>query len=96
MQNSIVTGNDRLGRLRERNAGGLNVSSLGHNLFGNPAGCGNLQSSDLTGDAGVGALVDSRPRRRRVRSAAVRKPRDRCRQPGSVRSRGISEGWRGR
>jgi len=56
IRNSIVTGNDALG---DCTTGITNLMSLGHNLFGNAAGCGNLHSSDLTGDAGVGALVDA-------------------------------------
>ena len=36
------------------------VTSLGHNLIGNPAGCGIvLQPSDLTGDPGLGAFTDN-------------------------------------
>jgi hypothetical protein len=56
IQNSIVTNNDAFG---DCTTGIANLMSLGHNLFGNAAGCGNLHSSDLTGDAGVGALVDA-------------------------------------
>ena len=33
--------------------------SLGHNLFGNPSKCGDLQPTDLTGDAGLGTFLDA-------------------------------------
>ena len=60
IQNSIVAGNnpnnvgsEAFGDCR----GGL--MSLGHNLFGNPVGCGTLMPSDLVGDAGLGGFIDA-------------------------------------
>ena len=55
IQNSIVWGNDRSfdssGDCANPFAGGLPVTSLGHNLFGNATRCGAV-ASDLVGDPG--------------------------------------------
>lgn len=68
LQNTILAGNGGSGpgdsdcRTVTNLAGNLNsaiVVSLGHNLFGNPAGCGDLQPGDLTGSADLSAVVDS-------------------------------------
>jgi len=60
LQNTIVSGN-RLGRdcRSGMNLDSAIVVSEGHNLFGNPSGCGDLLPSDLTGDAGLGDAIDS-------------------------------------
>jgi hypothetical protein len=60
--NSTILGNSVYGDIRLQNsivAGcGGSIESLGHNLFGDPTGCGNLLASDLTGDPGTGSLID--------------------------------------
>ncbi len=34
------------------------ITSLGHNLISDPAGCGDLQSTDVVADPGIGAFID--------------------------------------
>lgn len=54
LQNTIVAGNTAPFR---PNCSG-NIESLGNNFLGDLSGCGiNIQSTDLTGDPGLGALV---------------------------------------
>jgi len=57
VQNTIIAGNTLSG---SPDCAGT-VSSLGNNLVGDPMGCTiNLQSSDLTGNSGLGALVGTK------------------------------------
>jgi hypothetical protein len=54
LQNTIVSGNTAPFR---PNCSG-NIESLGNNFLGDLSGCGiNIQSTDITGDSGLGALV---------------------------------------
>jgi hypothetical protein len=61
LHNTIVAGNLPRNALLFVDCGSLGgiPISLGHNLIGNPQGCGLLLSSDLTGDPGLTSFVDT-------------------------------------
>jgi hypothetical protein len=59
IQNTIVAGNTATGAAAIGPDCFGTITSLGNNLIGDPAGCTiNLQPSDLTGDPGLGPLVE--------------------------------------
>jgi hypothetical protein len=59
IQNTIVAGNTATGAAAIGPDCFGTITSLGNNLIGDPTGCNvNLQPSDLTGDPGLGPLVE--------------------------------------
>ncbi len=59
LQNTIVAGNSANGFAAQGPECSGDITSLGNNLLGEPSGCTiNLQASDLTGDPGLGPLVE--------------------------------------
>jgi hypothetical protein len=59
LQNTIVAGNAANGFAAQGPDCFGDITSLGNNLLGEPSGCTvNLQASDLTGDPGLGPLVE--------------------------------------
>ena len=59
IQNTVVAGNTATGAAAIGPDCFGTITSLGNNLIGDPTGCTiNLQPSDLTGDPGLGSLVE--------------------------------------